>query len=82
MFLLKSEKEKLQALIGVLPWDSESSVNFGTIKTDLETKGELIDDFDIAIAAIALSHQCTILTANLKHFSRITELQSAHWNEL
>lgn len=80
--LLKSEKERLEMLIGVLPWDTESSVNFGAIKSELETRGELIDDFDIAIAAISLSHHCTLLTANQKHFDRITELQSTHWSDV
>ncbi len=80
--LLKSEKERLQSQVGVLPWDAESSVNFGTIKVDLEIRGEIIDDFDIAIGAIALSHQCNLLTSNLKHFSRINQLQSSHWSDL
>ncbi|MCP4754938.1 MAG: type II toxin-antitoxin system VapC family toxin [Proteobacteria bacterium] len=80
--LLKSEKERLQSQINVLPWDAESSVNFGTIKADLEVRGEIIDDSDIAIGAIALSHQCTVLTSNLKHFSRINQLKSSHWSDL
>jgi len=42
-------------------------------------RGELIDDFDIAIAAIAMSHKCGVLSANLKHFERIKDLEIKSW---
>jgi tRNA(fMet)-specific endonuclease VapC len=77
--LLNSERDRLTALIGVLPWITESSVNFGIIKADLEQRGRLIDDFDIAIAAIAMSHKCSVVTANVDHFRRIHNLKSRYW---
>jgi tRNA(fMet)-specific endonuclease VapC len=57
----------------------ESSKNFGVIKANLEHKGKPIDDFDVAIAAIAMSHQCAVLTANLQHFNRIENLEAFGW---
>ena len=66
--LLKAERDRLLSIITVLPWSPESSENFGKIKADLERQGKLIDDFDIAIAAIAMSHKCGVITANLSHF--------------
>ena len=74
--LLKTERDRLLSLINVLPWSSESSENFGKIKAELEGQGKLIDDFDIAIAAIALAHKCHIITSNLTHFRRIKILTS------
>ena len=59
----------------LLPWLRESSNHFGKIKADLERRGELIDDFDIAIGAIALSYGCGVITANISHFQRITNLE-------
>ena len=56
--LLKSERDRLLAVIDVLPWQPESSEKYGDIKADLERRGKPIDDFDIAIAAIAMSHKC------------------------
>jgi predicted nucleic acid-binding protein len=58
--LLTAEKERLLLCIKVLPWDEKASVNFGIIKAQLEKSGTPIDDFDIAIAADAMSHllQC------------------------
>lgn len=76
---LNSEKKHLLSIIKVMPWLPESSKHFGIIKANLEHKGELIDDFDIAIAAIAISHQCYVLTANLRHFQRIENLEAIGW---
>jgi len=77
--LLEGERNRLLGLLQVLPWSPESSVRFGAIKAGLERAGELIDDFDIAIAAIALSHGAEVLTANLPHFKRVPGLTSRHW---
>jgi tRNA(fMet)-specific endonuclease VapC len=77
--LLKSERDRLLSIITVLPWSSESSDSFGKIKADLERRGELIDDFDIAIAAIAMAHKCGVITANLSHFRKIRNIESKSW---
>jgi len=79
--LLSSQKERLLNLIKVLPWIPESSVYFGKIKAKLERSGQLIDDFDIVIAAIAMSHSVPVVTANLSHFKRIDGLSCSHWIE-
>lgn len=80
--LLKAEMERLFSTIRTLPWTSESSFFFGIIKSDLEKKGRLIDDFDIAIGAIASAHDCGVITANLDHFQRIKDLQCISWRDL
>jgi len=77
--LLSSERDRLLSVIAVLPWLRESSDYFGKIKADLERRGKLIDDFDMAIAAIALSHDCGVVTANLRHFQRIKSLECTNW---
>jgi tRNA(fMet)-specific endonuclease VapC len=77
--LLLDQYEKLLAHIAVLPWDHQSSTNFGEIKAALEKAGTPIDDFDIAIGAIAKSHGATVITANLAHFKQIDGLISSNW---
>jgi predicted nucleic acid-binding protein len=79
--LLKGERDRLLNVISVLPWTPEASSLFGQIKADLEQEGTLIDDFDIAIGAIAGAHDCTVITSNLKHFRRIKVLESKTWRE-
>ena len=41
----------------------------------------MIDDFDILIAATAIKHGLTVVTDNLKHFSRIDGLTIENWIE-
>jgi tRNA(fMet)-specific endonuclease VapC len=77
--LLSDRKTKLFAAIRVLDWIPQASVHFGSIKAALERTGRLIDDFDIAVAAIALAHDARVITANLPHFARIEGLRSRHW---
>lgn len=79
VLLLKTERDRLLSVVRVLPWRLEASGKFGEIKADLERSGKMIDDFDIAIAAIATSHKCGVLTANLKHFERIRDLEIITW---
>ncbi len=78
-FLLKSEKDRLLSIINLLPWSSESSDHFGKIKADLERRGKLIDDFDVAIAAIAMAHKCGVITGNLNHFQRVKNIECKSW---
>lgn len=77
--LLEAERDRLLGAVTVLPWTDESSRVFGACKARLERDGVLVDDFDIAIASIALSHGAEVVTANLPHFSRISGLACRHW---
>ena len=79
VLLLKAERDRLLSIINLLPWQSEASKKYGEIKADLENRGIIIDDFDIAIAAIAMSHNCGVITANFKHFERIKDLETISW---
>ena len=77
--LLKSERDRLLSIIRVLSWSSEASINFGKIKADLEKLGKMIDNFDIAIGAIAMAHKCGVIATNLSHFKRIENLECKTW---
>ncbi len=79
--LLETEKNRILSVLQVLPWTPESSVCFGEIKAALERSGAPIDDFDVAIAAIAMSHEAEVLTANLTHFRCVIGLVSRHWED-
>ncbi len=54
---------------------------FGLFKSQLETKGEPLDDFDIIIASMALAHNLTLVTNNIRHFKRIEGLKLENWSE-
>lgn len=77
--LLSTRKERLLSMLPLLEWIPAASVQFGAIKAGLERAGTPIDDFDIAVAAIARAHRAEVITANLTHFARIAGLSCRHW---
>jgi tRNA(fMet)-specific endonuclease VapC len=48
---------------------------FGEIRSALWRRGEKLSDFDLVIAATALSHDLTLLTFNRRHFERVPGLR-------
>ncbi len=62
-------------------WDDHVSSVFGDVKSDLQKRGVVIEDFDIALAAHALAHDSILVSANEKHMSRVRDLQLENWNE-
>ena len=60
-------------------WSDEVSRSFGTIKADLEKRGVRIEDFDVAVAAHALSIGAILVTDNLEHMRRIAGLKVENW---
>lgn len=77
--LLEQARDRLLKVIQVLPWTPDSSALFGTIKAALELEGTPIDDFDVAIAAIASAHGAEVITANFVHFRRVKGLATRRW---
>lgn len=60
-------------------WTDEVSRSFGCIKAELESQGARIEDFDVAVAAHALSLGATLVTDNLRHMGRISDLRTENW---
>lgn len=52
---------------------------FGRIRAALELGGNRLEDMDILLAAIAVSRNLTLVTHNVRHFSRIPGLQVEDW---
>jgi len=48
-------------------------------KARLKKEGNLVDDFDLLIAATAVSNNMTLATNNTKHFLRIRNLKIEDW---
>ncbi len=62
-----------------LPMNTEAlDVAVGIYQT-LRADGTLLEDADILMAAIAISHDATLVTRNLKHFERIDGLKLETW---
>jgi predicted nucleic acid-binding protein len=54
---------------------------YGFVKYNLKSKGEMIDDFDLVIAGQAISENLIVVTDNTKHFNRIPGLSIVNWME-
>ncbi|MBI4312191.1 MAG: PIN domain-containing protein [Chloroflexi bacterium] len=74
-------ENSIVADLAVLPFDREAAIAYGPIRALLEQQGNQIGDADTRIAAIALSRGLTVVTANLRHFSRVPNLRLANWLE-
>jgi tRNA(fMet)-specific endonuclease VapC len=72
--LLKEEIQRVE-------WSDKVSDAFGTIKAALERRGERIEDFDAAVAARAIAEGAVLVTANIKHMTRVPELKVEDWSE-
>lgn len=63
----------------ILPITKDSTKISAEIYADLRKKGNLMDDIDILIAGIALSHNLVFVTHNINHFERIDGLEFEDW---
>lgn len=59
--------------------DDATAERFAEIRSTLRRRGDAIPDLDLLIAAIALRHNLTLLTFNVRHLSRVPHLQIFSW---
>ena len=64
----------------LLPFDSACAVQAARLRVDLEAAGTPIGPHDTLIAATALRHQATLITRNIREFSRVPGLQWLNWH--
>jgi tRNA(fMet)-specific endonuclease VapC len=65
--------------LDVLIYDQRAAFHYGSIRADLEKKGTPIGLNDLHIAAHARSEALTLITNNLREFSRVNGLISENW---
>ena len=77
---------KLHALIDafasaveVVLFDEAAAAEFGRIGSVLAERGTPIGDFDVLIAAHAVVLRCTLVTNNVRHFSKVPGLSVENW---
>ena len=64
-----------------LPFDDACAEEYGALRATLSAAGRPIGPNDLLIAATALAHDLTLVTHNLREFSRITGLKIEDWEE-
>lgn len=65
----------------LLPFDSECAARAARIRVDLEAAGTPIGPHDTLIAATALRYQASLVTRNVREFSRVPGLHWLNWHE-
>lgn len=71
--------EQILTRVGVLGFDGLAALRAGDLRAALEKSGLPLAWADLQIAATALVHNCTLVTGNLRHFSRIPGLRVENW---
>jgi tRNA(fMet)-specific endonuclease VapC len=66
-------------LFEVLPWDRPTTSHYGELRVDLEKRGVVIGPLDLLIAAHARRMEATLITGNVREFSRVAGLLCLEW---
>jgi len=62
-----------------LPFDDSVADVCGTIRAELESQGLTIGPYDLAIAATAQVNHLTLISHNVREFSRVKGLRVEDW---
>ena len=71
--------ENLLKTIKIIPFELVHSKIYGEIRSDLQKRGEIINEMDIFIATMAIEKDLPIITRNTKHFKKIMKLKVDSW---
>ena len=74
-------EREILSRINVMPFGNEEGLIAGDILADLRKKGLPVGIEDVLIASTALRHRLIMVTANVRHFSRIKRLKVENWIE-
>ncbi|WP_228024938.1 type II toxin-antitoxin system VapC family toxin [cf. Phormidesmis sp. LEGE 11477] len=79
----KNRSALIQFLIPleIVEFDQAAATIYGVIRSNLESRGLVIGAMDMLIAAHALSCGVTLVSNNMREFSRITDLSLENWAE-
>ena len=70
--------EYLEKTISTVPITSALKT-YASLRAQLELNGTRLEDMDLFIAATALANDYTLVTHNVRHFSRIPGLKIEDW---
>ena len=76
---LAAQLEAVLDGLEVCPLEPPADVFYGDLRTQLEAAGTPIGANDLLIAAHALALGCTLVTDNVREFSRIKSLTLENW---
>lgn len=76
---LANQLQTVLSGLDILPWDAPADERYGEIRAFLQGKGKLIGANDLLIAAHALALDATLVSDNMREFSRVPGLKLENW---
>lgn len=78
---IQSVIRELVSAIMLLPFGEKEAAVAGRIRSELKAQGRPIGAYDLLIAATAVTHQMTAVTANCDEFERVAQLAVVNWRK-
>lgn len=78
----RERRHKIQQIVSLLhlySFEEKAAREYAVVRSELEKSGRTISERDTQIAAVALAHQLTIVTHNVKEFGRVARLKVEDW---
>jgi len=75
---IRQQQAFLQLFVS-FPFNDEAAQICGRIRAQLSSQGTPIGLYDLQIAAIALAHNLTLITHNIREFNRVQDLKIEDW---
>jgi tRNA(fMet)-specific endonuclease VapC len=72
--------DRMLAPFRSLPFDDIAAAHYGLIRTSLELAGTPIGGNDLMISAIAIAHDCRLITRNTREYIRVPGLKLESWD--
>jgi len=72
----------LEGKLRIFSADAAVTKLYGELRAQTERAGVTIGGFDLLIACTALVHDLILVTANVKHFVPVPDLEIENWTEL
>lgn len=72
-------RDLIRGALTVLPFDEAAAEVYGPLRAQLESEGQRLAEPDMRIASIALSRDLTLVTGNVRHFTRVPGLKVENW---
>jgi len=76
---LARQLETVLSGLDIQPWEAPADERYGEIRAFLQGEGKLIGANDLFIAAHALALDATLVSDNVREFSRVPGLKLENW---
>lgn len=77
--LTESLERILDQALPAIAFDRPAADQFAVLRYELESAGAPLAQADLQIASIALAHDLTLVTGNVRHFERVPRLRVENW---